>query len=88
MTTENKPRTLDELIAKHHGEEVEYSNAELIASLIAWHKAELERYGEKVKEACLDLVRKEPCEVYPAVLASDMKAMPLPPIEQEGASRE
>jgi len=56
--------------------------------ILAWHKAELERYGEKVKEACLDLVRKEPCEVYPAVLASDMKAMPLPPIEQEGASRE
>jgi len=45
MTTENKPRTLEELIAKHHGETVEFSNAELIASLIAWHKAALERYG-------------------------------------------
>jgi hypothetical protein len=52
MTTENKPRTLEELIAKHHGETVEYSNAELIASLIEWGRAERRAERERCAMSC------------------------------------
>jgi len=78
MTTENKPRTLEELIAKHHGETVEYSNAELIASLIDWGRAE--RRAER--ELCVAWLEKEWLAGQPfgAVLAIGMRAS-LPDIE-------
>jgi hypothetical protein len=59
----------------------------LYCDLRDWHRAALTKYGEQVREKCLDLVRKQPYQVLLAHVASDMNAIPLPPIEEGEATR-
>jgi head-tail adaptor len=63
----------------------------LEAAILAWHKAELERYGEKVRDECREWVKFHALKNDDGRLtvgAGVLNLMPLPPIDREGASRE
>jgi len=62
----------------------------LEAKVLAWHKAELESYGEKVREACatyllghIEKLISDGGRASPTELANVVLAAPLPPIEGE-----
>jgi len=64
---------------------------EAAEKILAWHKAELERYGEKVRDECREWVKFHALKNDDGRLtvgAGVLNLMPLPPIDREGASRE
>lgn len=91
MSIEHAQKALQEIIEKWRSQFGSHKGS-FKADILAWHKAELERYGEQVRETLNARVGDNwvngECSHHEDCHAIDMatiRDMPLPPIDKEGA---